>query len=85
MQLIRHNPSLQNLWDPRLFWKGVIYTLFQAEVFTVAAKLKVLAHKPAEVGAPTQPHIEGVNNVIMIPPIELHGEIHQTFCYRFTF
>ena len=39
--------SCRNL---KLFLKDVIWTLFKAEVFTVAAKLKALPHTPSEVG-----------------------------------
>ena len=34
--------------DPKLIWKYVIYTNFRAEIFTVAAKLRVLAHTSTE-------------------------------------
>lgn len=29
--------------DPKLIWKDAIYTLFKAQVFTVATKLKVIS------------------------------------------
>ena len=30
-------------WDPTLTWKDIIYNHLKAEIFTAAAKLKVLA------------------------------------------
>ena len=46
-----------------MIWKYVIYSLFEAKIFTVAAKLKALAHTPPEVGAQACLCVEGVNNL----------------------
>lgn len=31
------------VWNPQIIWKDVIHTFYKAEIFTVAATLKVLA------------------------------------------
>lgn len=36
--------QIQKPWDPKLIWKEHNYNLFEAEILTVAAKIKVLVH-----------------------------------------
>lgn len=57
-------PSVQKPRDAKLSWKHVIYTIFQEELFTVAAKLKALACTPSEVGSQAQQHVDGVNSIM---------------------
>lgn len=57
-------PSVQKPRDAKLSWKHVIYTIFQEELFTVAAKLKALACIPSEVGSQAQQHVDGVNGIM---------------------
>ena len=40
---VQHNLSLWMPQYPKLIWKDIIYTPFSDGVFTVAAKLRVLA------------------------------------------
>ena len=41
-EFVQHNPDVQKPWDPKLIWKEHNYNLFEAELMTVAAKIKVL-------------------------------------------
>lgn len=51
---------IQMSQNPKLIWKGVIYILYKAEIFNVAAKLKVWACTPFEVAAPAWLHVKGL-------------------------
>lgn len=44
--------------------ENIIYTIFQEELFTVAAKLNALACIPSEVGSQAQQHVDGVNGIM---------------------
>lgn len=48
------------LWDSKLIWKDIVYSLFH--IFTVAAQPKPWARIPSDVGAPARPSVEGVND-----------------------
>ena len=63
IQLVQCNPSLQMPPDPKLIWKDIIYSFYEAKIFTVATKLKKLTCTPFEVGARAWLLVEGIYNV----------------------
>ena len=55
--IILKDLDINRFWDLKYIWKDVVYTLFKAEIFTIAAKLKEL------VGARVQQLVTIANNV----------------------